>query len=135
LVSGDECPDLPTEASTGVLGLFSKNETVEALSIAIRQVARGDAYISPVLALSMLQREQIRENPPEVELSTLTEREREVLALLAEGLSNKAIAARLYLSVRTIDGHLSNLYARLGVRSRTEAMRLAIEQNLVSRIR
>lgn len=132
LVAGDECPDLPPEASKGVLGLFSKNESVEALSIAIRQLSRGEAYLSPALALSLLQRKQSRENPPEVELSTLTEREREVLVLLAEGLSNKAIAARLYLSVRTVDGHLSNLYARLGVRSRTEAMRLAIEHGLVS---
>jgi non-specific serine/threonine protein kinase len=73
--------------------------------------------LSPALALSLLQHKQSRENPPEVELSTLTEREREVLALLADGLSNKAIAARLYLSVRTVDGHLSNLYSRLGVRS------------------
>ena len=135
LVAGDECPDLQPEDSRGVLGLFSKNETAEALSIAIRQLSRGEAYLSPALALSLLQRKQSREDPPEVELSTLTEREREVLGLLAEGLSNKAIAARLYLSVRTVDGHLSNLYARLGVRSRTEAMRLAIEHNLVSRIR
>lgn len=135
LIPGDECPDLPPEAGRGVLGLFSKSETAEALSIAIRQVARGEAYLSPALALSLLQRKQNQATLHEVELSTLTERELEVLSLLAEGLSNKAIAARLYLSVRTVDGHLSNLYSRLGVRSRTEAMRLAIERNLVSRIR
>jgi DNA-binding NarL/FixJ family response regulator len=135
LVQGDEPPDLPTEVGRGVLGLFSKNETAEALSIAIRQLARGEAYLSPALALSLLQSKQSQEGLPEVELSSLTEREREVLGLLAEGLSNKAIAARLYLSVRTVDGHLSNLYARLGVRSRTEAMRLAIEHDLVPRIR
>jgi DNA-binding NarL/FixJ family response regulator len=135
LVPGDEPPDLPPEASRGILGLFSKNETAEALSIAIRQLARGEAYLSPALALSLLHRKQSQEDQPEVDLNSLTEREREVLGLLTEGLSNKAIAARLYLSVRTVDGHLSNLYARLGVRSRTEAMRLAIEHNLVPRIR
>lgn len=135
LVPGDEAPTLSTEAGPGVLGLFSKNESVEALSIAIRQLSRGEAYLSPVLALSLLQRKQSREKSPKVDLSMLTEREREVLALLAEGFSNKAIASRLYLSVRTVDGHLSNLYARLGVRSRTEAMRLAIEQNLIFKIR
>lgn len=131
LVGGDECPELPTEDNKGLLGLFSKNETPEALSIAIHQMARGEAYLSPALALSLLRRKQSRENSPVVQFATLTEREREVLALLAEGLSNKAIAARLYLSVRTVDGHLSSLYARLGVRSRTEAMRLAIEHRLI----
>lgn len=135
LIAGDECPDLPPAVGQGVLGLFSKNETDEALSIAIRQLSRGEAYLSPALALSLLQQKQSREVVPEFEFGKLTEREREVLGLLAEGLSNKAIAARLYLSVRTVDGHLSNLYVRLGVRSRTEAMRLAIEHNLVSRIR
>lgn len=135
LVAGDECPELPPEANKGVLGLFSKNETAEALSIAIRQLSRGEAYLTPALALSVLQQKQSREVVPEFESGTLTEREREVLELLAEGLSNKAIAARLYLSVRTVDGHLTNLYTRLGVRSRTEAMRLAVEHKLVSRNR
>jgi DNA-binding NarL/FixJ family response regulator len=70
-----------------------------------------------------------------MDLSTLTDREREILALLSVGLSNKAIAARLYLSVRTVEGHLASLYTRLGVHSRTEAALIALQHNLRSKTR
>jgi DNA-binding NarL/FixJ family response regulator len=63
-------------------------------------------------------------------VEVLTDREREILALLADGLSNKAIAARLYLSVRTVEGHLASLYTHLGVHSRTEAVLLALQHPL-----
>ena len=89
LVAVDDDSNLPS----GVAGLFLKDETPEALGIAIRQVARGEQYLSPSLALAMLQHQQAE--PSSVDLNTLTDREREILALLAEGLSNKAIAARL----------------------------------------
>ncbi len=128
LITGDECPDLPS----GVAGLFSKSETPEALAAAIRQVARGQQYLSPSLALALLQRRKAQASPPQVELSVLTERECQVLALLAQGLSNKVIAARLYLSVRTVEGHLAELYVRLGAHSRTEAALIAIQHNLSS---
>jgi DNA-binding NarL/FixJ family response regulator len=68
-------------------------------------------------------------------MSILTDRERQILALLGEGLSNKAISARLYLSVRTVEGHLTNLYTRLGVHSRTEAALMAIHHGLASKVR
>ena len=110
----------------GVAGLFSKEESPEALGVAIRQVARGEQYLSPSLALALLKSRKTEMPPPATDLSNLTEREREILALLAEGLSNKAIAARLYLSVRTVEGHLVKLYERLGVHSRVEAVLIAI---------
>ena len=118
---------IPTALPPGAVGLFSKDEAPEALGVAIRQVARGEAYLSPALALALAQRNIEKTGKPALEIDTLTEREREVLALLAEGLSNKAIAARLYLSVRTVEGHLASLYPRLGVHSRTEAMRVALQ--------
>ena len=132
LVPDEDPPALPPS----VAGLFSKDEAPEALGVVIRQVARGEAYLSPSLALALVQRQVENASSHEIGVSTslgqaveaLTEREREMLDLLAEGLSNKAIAARLYLSVRTVEGHLANLYARLGVHSRTEAMRVAMQK-------
>ena len=111
-----------------VSGLFSKDEPPASLGIAIRQVARGDQYISPSLAVAIIQaRQQISESPEPPVLDFLTDREQEILKLLAQGLSNKMIAARLYLSVRTVEGHLANIYSRLGVHSRTEAMLMAVK--------
>ena len=109
----------------GVAGLFSKDESPEALAAAIRQVARGQQYLSSSLALSLI-RHAGQFKP--IEQRNLSDREREILDLLAQGLSNKAIAARLYLSVRTVEGHLDKLYAHLGIHSRTEAVILAMQQ-------
>ena len=119
----------------GVAGLFSKDETPEVLGIAIRQVARGDEYLSPTLALALLEATGSGTASPAVDPRSLPEREQQILALLAEGLSNKAMAARLYLSVRTVEGHLASLYARLGVHSRTEAALLVVQRRLAPSIR
>ena len=113
-----------------VTGLLSRDEPPASLGIAIRQVARGEQYISPSIAVGILQKRQeksVLSEPEGVIVNTLTDREREILDLLAQGLSNKLIATRLYLSVRTVEGHLANIYSRLGVHSRTEAMLLAVK--------
>jgi len=131
IVSSPERPVLPP----GVAGLFSKEEAPESLGVAIRQVARGEQYLSPSLVLAWLERGDTEATSHAMDMSTLTDRERQILALLAQGLSNKAIAARLYLSVRTVEGHLANLYTRLGVHSRTEAALIAMQHGHPSRIR
>jgi DNA-binding NarL/FixJ family response regulator len=113
-----------------VTGLLSRDEPPPALGIAIRQVARGEQCLSPSLATAILEKRQARSPLTESERSTidtLTEREREILGLLAQGLSNKMIASQLYLSVRTVEGHLAIIYSRLGVHSRTEAMLIAVK--------
>jgi DNA-binding NarL/FixJ family response regulator len=113
-----------------VTGLLSRDEPPTALGIAIRQVARGEQYLSPSLAAAILQKRQAKSSLTETQKSvieSLSDREREILGLLAQGLSNKAIAARLYLSVRTVEGHLANIYSRLSVHSRTEAMLVAVK--------
>ncbi len=112
--------------SPAVAGLFAADETPATLGVAIRQVAREEQYLSPSVALAWLKQKR-GETPPVANLDSLTRREREILALLGEGLSNKVIAARLYLSVRTIEGHVANLYAKLGVHSRTEAALIAVQ--------
>lgn len=112
-----------------VNGLLSKDEPPVSLGIAIRQVARGEQYLSPAIALAILQKRKTKAALTESQSSvirSLTDREREILELLAQGLSNKAIATRLYLSVRTVEGHLANIYSRLDVHSRTEAMLMAV---------
>lgn len=112
-----------------VTGLLSRDEPPAALGVAIRQVARGEQYLSPSLAIRVLQRQR-RKTPlaesQKSSIESLTDREREILDLLAQGLSNKTIASRLYLSVRTVEGHLANIYSRLDVHSRTEAMLIAV---------
>jgi DNA-binding CsgD family transcriptional regulator len=113
-----------------VQGLFSREETTSALAIAIRQIARGEQYLSPTLATAILEKRQSKSRRASPEMSLvdeLTEREREIVDLLAQGLSNKLIASKLYLSVRTVEGHLANIYLRLGVHSRTEAMLMAMK--------
>ena len=113
-----------------VHGLFSREETTSALAIAIRQIARGEQYLSPTLATAILEKRQSRSKLVSAEMSLvdeLTEREREIVDLLAQGLSNKLIASKLYLSVRTVEGHLANIYLRLGIHSRTEAMLMAMK--------
>jgi DNA-binding NarL/FixJ family response regulator len=112
-----------------VTGLFSLDESPAALGIAIRQVARGEQFLSPSLAIAIIKKRQesaARIDAKKIKIDELSEREREILDLLAQGLSNKMIAARLYLSVRTVEGHLAHIYTRLGVHSRTEAMLMTV---------
>jgi DNA-binding NarL/FixJ family response regulator len=123
LVEGTQNLTLPPD----IAGLFAKNEDPAALGIAIRQVSRGQQYLTPALALALLRQRQTEVDSPQVNLDTLTRREREILELLAQGLSNKDIAARLYLSVRTVEGHLANSYVKLDVHTRTEAALIAVQ--------
>ena len=96
---------------------------------AIRQVARGESYWPPELAQQVVSSLANTESSRVSLIEPLTDREREVLQLVAQGLSNKDIAQKLYLSVRTVEGHLANIYGKLQVKSRTEAALWAM-QNL-----
>ena len=113
----------------GALGCILETASVEELLSAIRQVARGEMYLPPPIAKQMATSLAARSAPRPPPIEPLTGREREVLRLLAEGMSNKDIAQKLYLSVRTVEGHLANIYGKLQAKSRTEAA-LWAAQNL-----
>lgn len=115
----------------GADGYVLKDIVPDELAQAIRAVARGEVLVQPQLAGRLLSRfgRQSRGNYP---YETLTAREQEVLQLLARGLRNKEIAARLHVSERTVNFHLANIYQKLNVSGRTEALSKALEQGLIT---
>jgi NarL family two-component system response regulator LiaR len=111
----------------GAIGYLLKDVSAEDLARAIRSAHAGRATLSPEAAQSLVETTNL---PPAPGLD-LTEREREVLALMVEGLNNIQIAARLTVSPSTIKSHVSNILSKLGVASRTEAVSLALRNRLV----
>jgi DNA-binding NarL/FixJ family response regulator len=100
----------------GAVGYLLKDAEPEELHAAVQAASRGEAPITPRAAAALLA--DRRERPAEV---ALTAREREVLALVVEGLANKQIARRMGISEKTVKGHLTNLFQRIGVADRTQA--------------
>lgn len=133
LIIADELNEstVMTWLEKGIRGCLERDASLPTLLNAIRQVAASEASLPQALALRLVTRLARQSSAPtETVLSeALSEREREVLILLAQGLSNKEIAQRLYLSVRTVEGHLANIYDKLGVHSRTEAALYAVRQS------
>ena len=112
----------------GAIGYLLKNVSAEKLAEAIRAANLGQSTIEASAAQVLLQASQ----KPEKLGDNLTERERQVLALIAEGMTNKEIAQQLSLSHGTVRVYVSHVLAKLGVGNRTEAARLALENNLVN---
>lgn len=111
----------------GAIGYLQKNITAKELGIAIRSAFEGKMTLSAeatqVLVHSVAQ--------PQIHGEQLTERERDVLKSMLEGLNNREIADVLVISLGTVKFHISNIFHKLGVDSRVEAVKLAIEQKLV----
>jgi len=112
----------------GAIGYLLKDVSAEELARAIRAAASGRATLSPEAAQALV---ETANQPPEPGLD-LTEREREVLTLMIEGLNNTQIAGRLSVSPSTIKSHVSNILSKLGVASRTEAVTLALRHKLAA---
>lgn len=110
----------------GATGCLSRNASIPELALALIAVARGEIVLPPELAIQALtaltHSKQDQVQPGE----SLSEREIDVLRLLAQGLSNKDIAQTLFLSVRTVEAHLRNIYSKLAITSRTEAVLWAV---------
>jgi len=112
----------------GAIGYLLKDISADDLVRAIRAAHTGRATLSPEAAQSLVESSNL---PPAPGLD-LTEREREVLTLMIEGLNNTQIAAKLTVSPSTIKSHVSNILAKLGVASRTEAVTLALRSGIAA---
>lgn len=117
----------------GAAGFLVKDTKPADLIDAVRVVAAGDALLSPSVTRRLLSEfaARAKEPPASTALEELTEREREVMALAATGLSNEQIAKRLFVSVATAKTHVSRAMVKLGVRDRAQLVVLAYESGLV----
>ena len=111
----------------GAIGYLLKDVSADELRRAILAAHAGRATLSPEAAQALVE----TANQPAAPGLDLTEREREVITLMIEGLNNTQIAARLTVSPSTIKSHVSNILAKLGVASRTEAVTLALRNRIV----
>ncbi len=110
----------------GAVGYLMKNVTARELVTAIRAARDGKMTLSSEAALAL-----VRANQQAQETEALTEREREVLRLMVEGLNNAEIAQRLVVSLSTVKYHISNILGKLGVDNRVAAVTLAMQRKLV----
>ncbi|MBI5652919.1 MAG: response regulator transcription factor [Chloroflexi bacterium] len=131
----NDAPTIFGLLESGSAGYVLKDDALETIVNAVRAVARGETWLSPAIARQVVARATHQQNPKGLEdpsgLSSLTPREIEVLTLLAQGLDNAAIAERLVVTTRTIQNHVSAIYDKLGVASRTQAALIAIQRGLV----
>ena len=129
---GDE--QLYAALRAGASGFLLKSAAPGSLAEAVRSLARGDGWLDPAVTRMLIT--QFAGRTPDVlpapaELSRLTRREREILAIIATGLSNTEIAAALFLSEGTVKTHVGRIFAKLGLRDRAQAVAFAYESGLV----
>nr|WP_255495371.1 response regulator transcription factor [Nocardia sp. GTS18] len=121
--------------SLGASGFLLKDAPAEELVRAVRVVADGQALLAPTITRRLIADVTRRRNTvrtaPSPALSTLTPREREVLELVAKGLSNTEIASELFVAEQTVKTHVSKVFSKLGLRDRAQAVVLAYESGLV----
>jgi DNA-binding NarL/FixJ family response regulator len=117
----------------GASGFLLKTAPPEELLTAVRVVSRGEALLSPSVTRRVIQEvtRQQRRAPRSPDLDRLTQRELEVLRLLAEGRSNAEIAAELYLSEATVKTHTSSILSKLGLRDRVQVVVFAYKQGII----
>jgi two-component system, NarL family, response regulator DevR len=111
----------------GVAGYLLKTLPRQDLIGAIRAVASGETVLDPAVSARW---NQVRQSQNVTTATNLTVRERQIVALVGEGLSNKSIAAHLGVSVRTVEGHMNHIFAKLGLEARTELVRFALTNEL-----
>lgn len=114
----------------GASGYLVKDSSTDEVAEAIRSAANGDGAITPDLALSMLRETKQLMNPTVGE-SVISKREEEVLQLVADGLSTTEVAAKLFISVKTVKNHLASIYDKLDTADRTQAVLRAVRMGIV----
>ena len=127
LTSFKEGELIKSALEAGAIGYLLKDISADELAWAIRAANAGRATLSSEAAQSLVE----TANQPSAPGLDLTERERDVLALMIEGLNNTQIAGKLTVSPSTIKSHVSNILSKLGVASRTEAVTLALRNRII----
>jgi DNA-binding NarL/FixJ family response regulator len=119
----------------GAVGYLLKDVSSEKLVEAIRAAARGGSFLQPSIAAKVLAEfnrlEERAAPPPPALVEPLSERELEIVRLVAAGDSNREIAARLYITEGTVKNHVTNILSKLGARDRTQAALMAREMGLI----
>ena len=126
LTAYDDDPYVLAAIEVGANGYVMKSADADDIIQAVRDVNEGKRVLDPTVAATVEALQFVSEP------TDLSERELSVLAWTAQGLTNKAIAYQLKISPRTVQGHLSNIYTKLGVASRTEAVTKAVQMGLIS---
>jgi DNA-binding NarL/FixJ family response regulator len=114
----------------GASGYLLKDAAFEELSVAIKSVLKGQIYLSPAIAGVVVERSLGRFPKARSPLAKLSKREQEVLQLIAEGKSTKEIAATLYVSVKTVEGHRKQIMDKLAIYSVAELTKYAIREGV-----
>ncbi|WP_041789948.1 response regulator [Microlunatus phosphovorus] len=125
LTSYDDDEALFAAIMAGASGYVLKQIRSNDLVDAVRRVAAGQSLLDPAVTTRVLERLRHADEDEPTELAQLTEREREILELIAEGLTNRQIGQRLYLAEKTVKNYVSSLLAKLGLERRTQAAVLA----------
>lgn len=127
LVQSYDLAEILALLQAGASGCLARHETVGDLARALIAAGRGEIVLPPQMAARALAVLARGKPLSETLIEPLSEREVEIVRLLAQGLTNKDIAQTLILSVRTVEAHLRSIFAKLGVRSRTEAALWAVK--------
>jgi two-component system, NarL family, response regulator LiaR len=133
LTSFEDAQQIVAAVQAGALSCMLKDVDADALADTLRKAARGEAVLHPRVAARLMEALRRGSEPGSEVLESLSQREREVLTLMAEGLSNMQIAERLGIGEKTVKTHVSNVLGKLNVSDRTQAAVYAWKSGLKQR--
>jgi len=132
LTASDEEADLYEAVKMGAVGYLLKDSSIDGVAQAVRVVADGQSLISPSMATKLLDefKQMSRSDRNQASIPRVTARELEVLKLVAQGLTNREIGKRLFISENTVKNHVRNILEKLQVNSRMDAVMYAMREKL-----